>query len=556
MANAWVEPLPKSAVARLGTTAFRPGTGGLTPGLPRLGVHQVMFQGDDMLVSLGGQQVRFWNPATGEELFRVRPIKTDRHQLREAHLFDEGHRFLLPATRDVGPLQPVVALWDLPAQQVPRQVKFEKHPRASADFLGPSAVAAGGKAYAQQDFRGNAWFWNADGQPLGAIQATAPLALFLLPDGKSALTVEGRTRIRLWDITTGAVRSTAGDNLSMATASAVSPDGTWLATLGMKSDRSPEAFVRLWQIASGTLVRELPWPGVPAQPPAGPRLAFSADGNVLVGETPDAEDLHFCRWNLPDGEPFTWRASQRGTLVRALAVDASGGRVAIASEGTLRLFDTTKGREFVPADAHANPIQAVRFAAGDTLISVDDTGEVRTWDGKGQLKSSEQARRVPDREPPPVIEAQSVILWRGTPDEVTIEVNVAELMKTDLARLTPLSFALSPDGRSLALGFQSKPPCGEAVGTVAVFDLEQKKLRWQGPMLQCAPATLCFSPDSKRLAIGTVEVILTNAANGAPLGTTFRGHRGLVTALAFRPDGLRLASGSTDSTVLIWDCQP
>ena len=98
---------------------------------------------------------------------------------------------------------------------------------------------------------------------------------------------------------------------------------------------------------------------------------------------------------------------------------------------------------------------------------------------------------------------------------------------------------------------------GQVIGSgVAVFDLEQKKLRWQGPMLQCAPATLCFSPDSKRLAIGTVEVILTNAANGAPLGTTFRGHRGLVTALAFRPDGLRLASGSTDSTVLIWDCQP
>ncbi len=33
----------------------------------------------------------------------------------------------------------------------------------------------------------------------------------------------------------------------------------------------------------------------------------------------------------------------------------------------------------------------------------------------------------------------------------------------------------------------------------------------------------------------------------------FAGHRGEIMCLAFRPDGLRLASGSRDSTVLIWD---
>jgi WD40 repeat protein len=36
---------------------------------------------------------------------------------------------------------------------------------------------------------------------------------------------------------------------------------------------------------------------------------------------------------------------------------------------------------------------------------------------------------------------------------------------------------------------------------------------------------------------------------------TFTGHRGPITALCFAPDGKTLASGSLDTTILLWDLE-
>ncbi len=71
--------------------------------------------------------------------------------------------------------------------------------------------------------------------------------------------------------------------------------------------------------------------------------------------------------------------------------------------------------------------------------------------------------------------------------------------------------------------------------------------------------SVCFSPDSKRLASGSGnsdrgEVKVWDTATGKEQ-LSLKGHSEAVLSVCFGPDGKRLASGSNDDTVKVWDAQ-
>ena len=68
---------------------------------------------------------------------------------------------------------------------------------------------------------------------------------------------------------------------------------------------------------------------------------------------------------------------------------------------------------------------------------------------------------------------------------------------------------------------------------------------------------VAYSPDDTRVASGSRDdtIRIWDAHTGQTIAGPFKGHTGRVLSVAYSPDGTQVASGSEDKTIRIWDAQ-
>ena len=398
------DPLPRGAIARLGTVRFR-----------NEGWHQriCILPGGRTLASLStDNSVRIWNADTGRlvdelDLGGKRPaafgLSADGESLATlAQDFDREQReyhYELKLWRTSSWDSRSVAAWIGP---------MTEHAKCLAITPEGATVVTGGE-------RGKLRFWDVGS---GEERLTYSIAereiegLAFSPDG-GLLAAATREGAFLWDWLSGGEPENLGRLPRGAQAVAFSPDGKWLAT-GSDDDFA----ARLWEVSSRRLVKRL----------TGDQrryyrqgLAFSPDGKFLAvpgnrghkvelldvagGElirSLDAgqlepHDVAISRsgrlaaavgsgaaikvWRLPDGEPVGDRFVGHAEAAYEIEFTPGGDSVVTGClDGTIRIWDANTGRPLRLLE-HDQAVGDLALSPdGSRIVSTAFDDTVRLWD--------------------------------------------------------------------------------------------------------------------------------------------------------------------------------
>jgi WD40 repeat protein/serine/threonine protein kinase len=440
------------------------------------------------IASTSGSMVILWDPGTGREVGRLRGSVP-----YFCVAFRPDGRWLAAGGRAGG--KGLVTLWDVASGKVVRTLIIR-----NADTVWSLAFSPDGRRLASSTAAQlpETKVWDVeDGQELASFHVErrwGTQGLAFSPDGRRiALVLNWRRSVLLLDAATGAelgslvARTDTGLN-----AVAFSPDGRRIA-------------------------------------------AACGDGTVVLW---DAEAMSFVRLFRGHTNP-----------VREVAFSPDGRRIASASDDSaVRLWEVASGREVAALRGHPWGVLSVRFGPdGSWLASTGWDRTIKVWDVAAQGDSltltgnrgwAFRTQYAPDGRL--VTGGFGVVSVRDPATGQT-------LRAISMSGGGVQGLALSPDGRRVAAA-------RELLETFDLWDTGDRRhlATFRGHAGRVGG--LAFHPDGRRIASASDDstVRLWDAATGREL-RSLRGHPGGAFAVAFSPDGRRLASIGWDGTVRVWD---
>jgi WD40 repeat protein len=338
-------------------------------------------------------------------------------------------------------------------------------------------------------------------EPHGDSQFTNALAFS--PDGKR-LARYGRDAITLFDVGTGKALTRPAGHLSRVSSLAFSPDGRLLASGG------EDGAAYVWDLATSRALHAFPGHYYAVQ-----GLAFSPNRRLLA-----------TRDGIPDGT-------------------GSGMR-------QLRLFGLDARRLLRRFDGHLNRTGPLVFSAdGRRLATGGGDARVRLWDVGGGRRLGQLRHLVGSRPVSFLDGGDSLLVQQQGGRGLVLDATSLTTLRT-FGSYTPhrstVATVCGPGGRQAAL----------ATGRQVVwYDVKTGKPTREVTLAGFPADVRALSPDASVLAGAvsrTGDIGLWDLTTGKQFAT-LTGHTGFLTALAFSPEGRLLASGSSDTTMLVWDVE-
>jgi RNA polymerase sigma factor (sigma-70 family) len=567
--DAFDDPLPPGALARLGTVRWRHGAP----------VHflALLPDGKTVISAANDRFVRVWDFATGKELRRFGPgPKPDTLTADGGIAVPTAQPVIVAVSRDGKVIASQFDQSDIDFWETATGKKLGTVPVAKDNFIvGGFAFAPDGKHLAIVGFNGLVRLWDIDaGKGVGEwgkqVRGNLPFMPFrqslavYAPDGKTFVSSQTEldnmgtvSHIKLWDPHTGKeLRSIkVAGRLGFASA-AFSPDSKLFAY-----GNTANAEVVLTRTDTGEVLHK--W--TVSQFPDGAIVAFAADGSKLYAKSANPRAVR--EWDVASGKLLRQLTIPPAAGVGlfgfpqtngSLVTSADGKFLAIGGAGhIIRFIDLKTGKDLPDPAGHSHSLLSLSYSAdGKSLLTHGDDGTHRVWDtatGKQlqQLAPPVQGSNFvtsPDGRHTAVMDGKRNVLLidNSTGKEIAAIAPTGELF--------PI-FLFSPDGRTLLV----REP-DDNIATL--HDVATGKPRCRiaiedggAPMSRAFGTRFFFSPDSQRLAVCAASVALKvhDVTSGKALTSLEIADKLGLRGGTFSPDGRTIALDVNDGTVQLID---